>query len=362
MKPTVVILSAFATPFRSGAEACSEEVARVLLDRYDITIVAARMRRDLLRSGTLPGGIPVIRVGLGLPIDRWLYPFLAPFAVRKLQPQIIHAVLESFAGLAMIFCRFTLPKAKRLLTLQSTNTSFLLGPMHHAAHRITAISTTLVERAKRYHREDVVIIPNGIDWRAMEAATKKIPKATPLHVLFVGRLESMKGVDTLLHAFAQLPEHLKDRTQLHVVGDGSQRAMLGVLAGELNISSHVIFKGYLPPPAVYDEYAGAEIFCGLSRSEALGNVFLEAQAAGCAVVAANVGGIPDIVMDGQTGLLVPADDPHAAMLALEKLLSNEDLRRQFQDEAIWHAMHFDWGQIALQYEEIYLLLLGEPKS
>jgi glycosyltransferase involved in cell wall biosynthesis len=330
----------------------------VLLDRYDITIVAARMRRDLPKQDTLPSGIPVVRVGFGWKIDKWLYPFLAPRAAKKLQPQIIHAVLESYAGLALVFCKRVVPNAKRLLTLQSTNTRLLLGAMHRAAHRITAISSVLVERAKRYGRNDVSVIPNGINLKAIADASSAYPKDDPPHILYVGRLEPMKGVDTLFRAFAQLPENLRLITRLRVVGDGSLRSMLGVLAGELNISSNISFIGYVPVPAVYDEYVRAQVFVGLSNSEALGNVFLEAQAAGCGVIATDVGGIPDIVLHEKTGILVPPDDPHAAMLAIEKLLSNAEYRSQLQEEAVWHAMHYDWQQISLRYEEVYKLMLS----
>ncbi len=85
---------------------------------------------------------------------------------------------------------------------------------------------------------------------------------------------------------------------LRIVGDRSQRKHLEQLAHDLKITDRLTFVGRLTPDKVADEFAQASIFCGLSRSEALGNVFLEAQAAGCAVVAMNVGGIPDIVKNG----------------------------------------------------------------
>jgi glycosyltransferase involved in cell wall biosynthesis len=101
------------------------------------------------------------------------------------------------------------------------------------------------------------------------------------------------------------------------------------------------------------EYAQAQIFCGLSRSEALGNVFLEAQAAGCAVVATNVGGIPDIVEHEKTGLLIPPDDVHAAVLAIEKLLAHGGLCERLGEEGKRHAAQYDWSRIAHQYAKIY---------
>src|SRR3989339_699112 len=87
----IVVLSTFATPFRSGAEACAEEVPQALKDRFNFTIVTARLRRDLPKRDSI-GGVPVVRVGIGRPLDKWLFPILAPLAVRRLKTDIIHAV------------------------------------------------------------------------------------------------------------------------------------------------------------------------------------------------------------------------------------------------------------------------------
>jgi glycosyltransferase involved in cell wall biosynthesis len=361
LRPRVVILSAFLTPFRSGAEACAEEVAARLQNEFDITIVTAKMKPGLPREDRLPSGVRVRRVGLGLPIDKWLFPFLAPFAARKCKPQIVHAVLESYAGLALAFSGCVIPTAKRLLTCQSTNTALLLGPIHKVAHRVTAISSVLVERAKGFG-VDAVLIPNGIPLKEIEAERVRTPKVSG-RMLFVGRLEEMKGVDTLLEAFQKLKV---DSGKLKVVGGGSLRPSLERLATELGVSDRVTFTGMLSAPALFKEYAEAEVFVGLSRSEALGNVFLEAQAAGCVVVATNVGGIPDIVQDASselstgsvTGLLVPPDDPDAAAAAISKLLSDEGLRKRLADQGRENAKNYDWDGIAEKYEQEYRALLS----
>ena len=316
-----MFLSAFLSPFRSGAEAMAEEVSQRLTDEFDVTIVTARLKRSSLKRDMLGKKVHMIRVGLGLPMDKYLFPFLAPLATFRLKPDIIHAVLESYAGLALVFCKLIVPRAKRILTLQSTNTSFMLGPIHRSAHIITAISKALIERAKQFGRNDVVLIPNGIDLKLIQGACAEHPKDSS-RVLFVGRLEPMKGVDILLQAFVKAIVGLSPDIHLRIVGDGSQAASLKDLAKELEIDHRVTFTGRVDHQAVLDEFARAEIFCGLSRSEALGNVFLEAQASGCAVIATNVGGIPDIVKDSESGLLVPPDDIDASAKAIRVLLSD----------------------------------------
>ena len=180
--------------------------------------------------------------------------------------------------------------------------------------RVTAISKHLVDQAATLGRKDAMLIPNGVPYHQLREAAKKFPKV-PGRILFVGRLESVKGVDVLLRAFMPLvrdPHQDVPTMQLRIVGGGSLRAELENLSEQLNLSQWVKFCGRLDGDALNREYAEAEIFCGLSRSEALGNVFLEAQAAGCAVVATSVGGIPDIVENGRTGILVPSNDPACA--------------------------------------------------
>lgn len=361
----VVVLSAFLTPFRSGAEACAEEVAVRLTDCYDITIVTAKLRWGLPREDTLRpplpgpppsgegslGSVRVLRLGLGCFLDKWLYPFLAPLVVWKLKPDIVHAVLESFAGLALVLCRWVVPGAKMVLTCQSTNTSLLLGIMHRAAHRVTVISSVLKARAAQLGRPDALLIPNGIPLQLIRGVCGRVQRVSG-RILFVGRLEQMKGVDTLLDAFAALST-VTSRAHLRIVGDGSLRQFLVSRFSCLVHDGRVSFAGFIPFPKVYEEFAAAEIFCALSRSEALGNVFLEAQAAGCAVVGTNVGGIPDTVEDGKTGILVPPDDPKAAAAALEILLQDKEQCEALKRAAFERLDRYDWKVIAQQYAQLY---------
>lgn len=364
----LVILSAFLSPYRSGAEAMVEEVSQRLADDFDITIVTARLSRKLKKQDVLPPPLPlprdgggvraaasgegarsrnvnVIRVGLGFPIDKWLYPFLASMKLGALKPDIVHAVLETFAGLALYFCRC---HALKVLTLQTTNRTFLKGPIIRHPDIVTAISTDLVRIATDLGRKDIILIPNGIDLQGIKAACQNIPKDSG-RVLFVGRLEKMKGVDTLLRTFAQAVKGLDPSVHLRIVGDGSLSDSLSTLARELDIDHRVKFTGYISGAELFAEYAKAEIFVGLSRSEALGNVFLEAQAAGCAVLATKVGGIPDIVHDQETGILVPVDDIDAAAVELRRLLTDVSLRAKLAVAAQKNAENYGWDEVAMKY-------------
>ncbi len=350
----IIILSAFLSPMRSGAEACAEEVPLALSDQFDFTIVTARMRRNLPKRDMLNGKIPIVRVGVGVSvIDKWLYPFLAPIVVARIKPDVVHAILETFAGLALVLCR----APKKILTCQTTNRSFLKGWIVRSADQVTAISTALVDIVQPYREDTVIKIPNGIDVRVFEEARKRVEKVSG-RILFVGRLERQKGVDTLLAALVKLKIQNCYRRQslwekLKIVGDGSQRIVLKQLAQKLGIADRVEFLGYIPADKIAEEYTAAEIFCGLSRSEALGNVFLEAQAAGCAVIATSVGGIPDIIEQGRTGILVSPDDPQSAADAISKLFLDDKLREQLSACGTKNAQRYDWNDIAAKYAKLY---------
>jgi glycosyltransferase involved in cell wall biosynthesis len=233
--------------------------------------------------------------------------------------------------------------------------------MHRVADRVTVISSVLRERAWHFGRTDAKLIANGVHVDLLHAACERTAKV-PGRILFVGRLEPMKGVDTLLRAFAQWKMEngiwkVGPSIHLRIVGDGSERGRLERLAKELNIMERVTFVGFVPVPAVYDEFAAAELFAGLSRSEALGNVFLEAQAAACPVVATNVGGIPDVVVDGQSGILIPPNDPQRAASSMLRILEQDTLRRSMAAAGTEKASQYEWSAIAKQYAAVYEALL-----
>jgi len=354
VKPRVILLSTFLTPFRSGAEACAEEIALRLCDRFDITIVTARLQKDAPKRETLQGKVPVLRIGFGSPVDKWLYPFLAPCTCRGIArysagggPLLLHAILETFAGLALVFCRVLLPSGKRILTLQTLNRSFLKGPIIRSAEHVTAISEALRKIAKKKGKE-ALLIPNGLDL----SLVPNIPKV-PGRLLFVGRLEKMKRVDLLLKIFKEIRAELPSGVHLRIVGDGSEREHLQVLATTLGLTDRVTFVGKLSPEGVYKEYAEAEIFCSLPKTEALGNVFLEAQACGCAILATRTGGIPDIVKDGVTGLLTDIHDFSGQLKGLRRLIKDDAFRKTLAEAGRMHAKNYDWSSIAMAYRKLY---------
>jgi glycosyltransferase involved in cell wall biosynthesis len=170
------------------------------------------------------------------------------------------------------------------------------------ARLVIAASTALAESARELGAASVEVIPSGVDVPAEIGE-----EATPPHILYAGRLSPEKGVEELLSATRGL--------ELVIAGDGPLRDRV---PGAL---------GFVPHDELQRLYGRAAVVACPSRREGFGVACLEAMAHGRPVVATNVGGLRDLVVDGETGLLVPARNGEALRNALERLLGDRELRR-----------------------------------
>lgn len=170
------------------------------------------------------------------------------------------------------------------------------------------------------------------------------------YVLGLGRLVAQKGFDVLIRAFAQaaLPAH-----DLLLAGEGSERAALESLASDLGLSQRVRFIGRADRALAVALFKGCDFFVLPSRQEPFGIVNLEAMAAGKAVVAMRVGGVPEIVQDEQTGMLIPPEDSEALARAITRMVLNPELREQFGAAGRERVQKFTWPAIAEQYLDVY---------
>ncbi len=172
---------------------------------------------------------------------------------------------------------------------------------------------------------------------------------------FVGRLVDQKGCAFLIGAAPQVVA-AHPAARFVIVGDGPERANLEALARNLHVASAVEFAGYDPLPAA--RIRSMTVLAVPSIYEPLGMVALEAMACGVAVVGSAVGGIPDAVEDGLTGLLVPARDPGAIARALNRLLENPSLAVTMGEAGRERARRlFSPEVISAQYAELYRRLL-----
>ena len=172
-------------------------------------------------------------------------------------------------------------------------------------------------------------------------------------LVYVGNFTPPKRVDTILRAFARVgTDHPEAR--LTLVGDGELRGDLECLAGELGVADAVHFWGARPPEQIIDIVRGADCLVHCSDHEGLPVAISEALLLGVPVVAAGVGGIPDIVQDGVSGFTVDPDDDAAFAERVGRLLADADLRGRLGDNARRHARrHLGPEGVIARIEAIY---------
>ena len=168
----------------------------------------------------------------------------------------------------------------------------------------------------------VRVIHNGAPVPAALARSVSLPGRVRIGA--VGRLEAEKGLSALVEAMVSLPE-----CDLVFVGDGSERAHLEALVHTLDIGERITFAGWVEPP--WTENWAVDVLAMPSLNEGFPMVIVEAMLAGIPVVATTVGGIPEIVVPGSTGMLVPPEDPAALAEALRRMAGDAQLRREMAD-------------------------------
>ena len=211
--------------------------------------------------------------------------------------------------------------------------------------------------------EKIVTIPLGLDLepfrrppdRREARAALGLPVDGPL-VGIVARLVPVKDVTTFLRAFALTRERVPDATAF-IVGDGEERAALERLSGELRLGVACRFVGWRAD--MPNVYAAADLVALSSLNEGSPVSLIEAMAAGRPVVATAVGGVPDVVRDGETGTLVPPRDHAALGAALAELLRDGELARRYGEQGRAAAYpRFDASRLVSDIERLYDELLG----
>jgi glycosyltransferase involved in cell wall biosynthesis len=290
--------------------------------------------------------------------------------ICQFQPDIIHTANPAIVGLAGIYYakKFQIPLLASYHThlpryLQHYGLGMLedllwtlLRLGHNQAVLNLCTSTAMVEELSAHGIERVYLWQRGVDTDlfdpqladpAMRQRLSQGHPAAPL-LLYVGRLGAEKEIERIKPVLEAIPG-----ARLALVGDGPNRQVLE----EWFAGTATHFVGYLAGKDLASAYASADVFVFPSRTETLGLVLLEAMAAGCPVVAARSGGIPDIVQDGVNGYLFDPADDLGAIAATQKLLADptqrEDLRRNARQE----AERWGWGAATQTLRDYYQQIL-----
>jgi glycosyltransferase involved in cell wall biosynthesis len=288
------------------------------------------------------------------------------YALKEFQPDVIHVVNPAVLGLAGVFYAktYNIPLMASYHThlpeyLQHYGLGMLEGVLwellknvHNQARLNLCTSTAMMEALSSHGIERVDLWQRGVDTETFHpslASREMRDRLTQGHaeaplLLYVGRLGAEKEVDRIKPVLESIPG-----ARLALVGDGPNRVNL-----EKHFEgSNTYFVGYLKGKELGAAYASADAFIFPSRTETLGLVLLEAMAAGCPVVAANSGGIPDIVTDGANGFLFDPQDDQGAIAATHRLLADPAERETLRQNARAEAERWGWTAATQQLQRYY---------
>lgn len=199
----------------------------------------------------------------------------------------------------------------------------------------------------------LAVVPESIDldeWRRRLAVAEHGPPRRPT-VLAVARMYPRKRLQDLLEAAARLRTRIPD-VQVRIIGEGPESGALGRLHARLALGDAVVFLGAVSRRTLAVEYRRAHCFCLPTVQEGFGIVFLEAMAAGLAVVACRAAAVPEVVIHERTGLLVEPRQPAALAGALETLLRDEARRKEYAEAGMMRVKQFDLLAVAQRFVDV----------
>ncbi len=292
-------------------------------------------------------------------------------ALDRFQPDLVHVVNPAVLGLGGIW----LAKTRQLPLVASYHTHLpkylehygmgmlepllweLLKAAHNQAELNLCTSTAMVDELATKGIAHTALWQRGVDTALFRPELADPAMRARLHgdhsdtgnlLLYIGRLSAEKQIERIRPVLDALPD-----TRLALVGDGPHRQQLE----RIFEGTATTFVGYLSGTALASAYASGDAFVFPSSTETLGLVLLEAMAAGCPVVGANRGGIPDIVSDGVNGCLYDPDAPTTLITAVQRLLGDATTRSQLRQAARLEAERWGWAGATEQLRAYYRQVL-----
>ena len=363
-------------PTVGGIEQTVERMARWCVARGDeVTVLTSHPGQRRTVEETV-NGVRVIRVAeYARALSTPLCPSMARHLAR-LPADLHHLHYPNPTGeLSWLAVR---PRAPMVMTyhgdvIRQAAVMPFYGPFVHrvlaGASVIMPSSENMIRRSKflQAHRERCRVVPLGIDLEPFLAADPGGAAATAMRaryagpiVLFVGRLVRYKGLHVLIEAMKEV------QATLLIVGGGPERAALEEQARAAGIAERVVFPGRIEPREVPQWMAAADVgvLPSISPNESFGLSMIEMMGCGLPIVCTELGtGTSLVNQDGESGYVVPPDDPPALAAALQRILGDERLRRRLGDQARARATRmFTTEAMMRQVAEVYATATSKRRA
>jgi glycosyltransferase involved in cell wall biosynthesis len=342
-------------PEAGGAEVHLHEIAsRIAAKGHDVTVLASTFTGSPREEDI--DGVKVVRAG-----GRLTFNFHVPGAIRRLSrekpfdvvvddinkipfytPLYVKTPLLALAH--HLFAKSIFLEAVFPLALYVYGAEALIPPVYKRTRFVVVSESTRQELVEKgIPREKISIVYNAVDHRVYKPSD--VPKPAKPVVGYVGRIKRYKKIDLLLEAMKIISRRLPE-ARLMLAGSGDYLPSLVSLAARLGIQDKIEFMGFVGEKAKIAMLQQAHVVVNPSSKEGWGVTVIEANACGTPVIASNVPGLRDAVVDGKTGYLVPFGDVEAFARRTIEVLEDEALRRRLSDEAISHAKRFNWDDSA----------------
>lgn len=377
----ILIFSLAYVPHIGGAEVALKEITDRISD-IEFHMLALNFGGEAKEERI--GNVFVHRVGNGASyLSKILFIPRAALAARALH-RIHHFdmfwAMMSYMLFPIVFLRFAGVRVPYLLTLQEGdpfshmfNRWFILPfrPFLSIGFRnasvVQAISNYLAEWAKRMgYAHPVEVIPNGCDMKQFSEKNTTQERrffweskhvAADTILITASRLVRKNALDVVIRALTQLPREV----QFVIVGDGKERSSLATLARSLGVAERTHFLGEVPHAELAQYLHRADIFVRPSRTEGMGNSFIEAMAAGLPVIATQEGGIADFLFDAKrnpekqtTGWAVDKDSPEQIAAAVQDILADPGrVARVVEVARSFVGIAYDWDGIARRVKALF---------
>lgn len=340
-------------PHIGGAELALKEITdRIKNVDFDLitTSLGATLKEERI------GNVNIFRVG-----PKLLYPLSACLKARTLsrnnEYSSIFALQASYGGGGSWLFKLFNPKVPFILNIQEGKDlhsqgffiNFFRKLIIKKADIIIAISKFLSDYAGAINKKAKIgIIPNGVDLNKFKPNFSENGKT----IITASRLVPKNGVEDLVEAIYHVKEKVPD-IKLLIIGIGPLEERLKSKAKDLKDT--VIFLGKISPDELPEYLAQADIFVRPSRSEGLGTAFLEAMASGLPIIGTPVGGIPDFLTDGETGIFCKPSNSKDLADKILKLIADKPLRQKLSENGRRLVeQKYNWDNIAEEYQKLFI--------
>jgi glycosyltransferase involved in cell wall biosynthesis len=373
----ILIFSIAYHPFVGGAEVAIKEITDRLPD-FEYYMMTNKFDKTWNNKEKI-GNINVIRIGNGKKIDKYLFPFRAVGYAAKLHKTVKFdfswSMMAFYAGLASLFFKGK-SKVPYLLTLQSGDSdeflkkrtwfwSYFYKRIYREPKMTQVISKFLGKRSRKMgNKGEIVLVSNGVDLDIFKMTLTPETKSSLKKELNISedetilvttsRLALKNGLDDLVKSINHLVYKIGIKTKLIILGTGPDEQKLKDLAKRDGVADNVIFMGYKPYNELPKYVELADIFIRPSLSEGFGNSFIEAMAVRTPIIGTEVGGIPDFLHDGQTGLFCKVRNHISIAEAVAKYVKNPELYKAIQGKGQEIVLEkYSWNKIAKDMDRVF---------